>query len=131
MHRFAPLSGKQGTQPWERWAARIGTGKQPTRWPPGSPIEPQQFQQFGRQQSLSILPSFTAPNPQHVASAVGNFPVQRMGIEESECAYGLDVSGLRHSSLFDLQQLIAANMLGIELIGRLEKYRANSATTCR
>jgi hypothetical protein len=33
-------------------------------------------------------------------------------------AYGLEVSGLRHSYLFDQQQLIAANRLGIELIGR-------------
>ena len=50
--------------------ARIGAGKQPACGPPGSPIAAQQFQQFGRQQSLSILPSFAAADPQHVARAV-------------------------------------------------------------
>jgi len=50
--------------------ARIGAGKQPACGPPGSPIATQQFQQFGRQQSLSIHPSFAAANPQDVANAV-------------------------------------------------------------
>jgi hypothetical protein len=40
-----------------------------------------------------------------------------VGVEKPERADGLDVGGLRHSFLFDQEQLIAANMLGIELIG--------------
>jgi hypothetical protein len=39
------------------------------------------------------------------------------GIEKPECADDLDVSGLRHSFLFDEEQLIATNVLGFELIG--------------
>jgi hypothetical protein len=60
-----------------------------------------------------------------------DFSAKSVGIEKPERTDDLDVGGLRHSFLFDEEQLIAANVLGIELIGGFPKCRANSAMTCR
>ena len=46
-----------------------------------------------------------------------DFPDECVDIEKPQCADSLDVSGLRHSFLFDEEQLVAANVLSIELIG--------------
>ena len=46
-----------------------------------------------------------------------DFSAKSVGIEKPERTDDLDVSGLRHSFLFEEEQLIAANVLGFELIG--------------
>ena len=42
-----------------------------------------------------------------------------MGIEEAQCADHLDEGGPRHFLLFDQEQLVLANVLGTEPVGRL------------
>jgi hypothetical protein len=46
-----------------------------------------------------------------------DFPAECVGIEKPQCTDSLDVSGLLHSFLFDEEQLVAANVVSIELIG--------------
>ena len=48
-----------------------------------------------------------------------DLPVQRVGVEESQCADRLNVGGRRHVLLLHQEELIAANVLGAELIGGL------------
>ena len=50
-----------------------------------------------------------------------DFPAERVGIEKTQCADDLDVGGQRHLFLFDEEQLVLANVLGTELIGRFAK----------
>jgi hypothetical protein len=45
-----------------------------------------------------------------------DFPAECVGIEKPQCADSLDISGLRHSFLFDEEQLVAANVLSTKLI---------------
>jgi len=46
-----------------------------------------------------------------------DLPVQRVGIQESQCADRLNIGGRRHVLLLHQEQLIAANVLGVELVG--------------
>ena len=157
---------------------RIGAGEQPAGRALTSPIAAQQIPQFRRQQRLTILASFSAANPEHIASAIdigdfetcnfahaesgsiqdrehravakaarrfqqsphfiaaqnqrqlpfapwkrdaidGDFPIERVGVEEAQSADHLNEGRLRHLFLLDEEDLILANMLGVELIGRL------------
>src|SRR6266516_1926957 len=53
----------------------------------------------------------------------GDFPAQRVGIEEPQRTYHLNAGGSRDLLLFDQEQLIAPNMLRTKLIGRFHGPR--------
>ena len=64
----------------------------------------------------------------------GDLPVQGVGIEEAQCADHQHVGGRRYLLFFDQEQLVAANVLGTELIGwlaevlgKLREWRTGTA----